>query len=157
MTTRFCQVYACRGGTGVPAFAVLEKSSVAEWVWEESNRLNVWTKNRRAGLQMSDAAQGGRLHRQGSGREGAGSGGRGDWSDRSVHVSSSIHQTVTLWFNQTRNVLTRFDCKSTGECVVMQTPVPACAYWTKISSNQIKRDMSLIALSTFWPNVLFSN
>lgn len=92
----------------------------------------MWTRNRGAGLetglQMSDAAQGGRLHRQGSGREGAGSGSRGDRRDRSVDVTSSINHTVPLWFNQTRNVLTRFDCRSTGECVVMQTPVPACAY-----------------------------
>lgn len=80
---------------------------------------------------------------------------QGDWSDRSVHVSSSIHHTVPLWFNQTRNVLTRFDCRSTGECVVMQAP--AHAYWTKISSIQVNRYISLAASSTWGPNVLFPN
>lgn len=69
---------------------------------------------------------------------------QGGWSDRSVHVSSSIHHTVPLWFNQTRNVLTEFDCRSTDECIVMQTPVHTCPYQTKISSNQMKRHVSLI-------------
>lgn len=47
---------------------------------------------------------------------------RGGWRDRSVYVSSFIHHTVPLWFNQTRNVFTKFDSGSTSECVAMQAP-----------------------------------
>lgn len=64
----------------------------------------------KTGLWMSDAAQGEQTAQAGGQeRKGLSVEAGGDWSDRSVHVSSSIHHTVPLWFNQTTNVLTEFD------------------------------------------------
>lgn len=97
----------------------------------------------KTGLWMSDAAQGEQTAQAGGQeRKGLSVEAGGDWSDRSVHVSSSIHHTVPLWFNQTTNVLTEFDYRSTGEWVFMQTPVSTCVCRTKISSNQMRRQAS---------------
>lgn len=132
-----------------PAVAVPEKWSVAEQgMGEKWQAVRVdeeqegWAgEDRGRGCQMPPRES--RPHRQRSGRKGPKVGSREGWSDRSVRVSSSIHHTVPLWFNQTRNVLNGFDCRSTGDCVVMQTPVPTCPYQTKISSNQMTRHVSL--------------
>lgn len=54
-----------------PAVAVLEKWSVAEWGWDGSDRLYMWTRNRRAGLKTWLSGCGPRkADRTGRGQEG---------------------------------------------------------------------------------------
>lgn len=56
-----------------PAVAAPEKSSVAEWGWDGSDRLYMWTRNRRAWAENMDVRCGpGRADRTGRGQKGRG-------------------------------------------------------------------------------------
>lgn len=115
--------------------------------WGGGDRLYEWMRNRTVDVRRLPRES--RPQKQGSGRKGPGVE-AGGWSDRSVRVLSSIHHTVPLWFNQTRNVLTWYDWKST------QVNAKSCRHLCRLVHTgqkypPIKWKDTFLVLHTFLP------